>query len=104
MLLRCSASVPVNKDRYYRNVERKRLREQQKQERTHRERVELDQKLEKCERTELCNIQSTSNSANGDSKSDTKQNEDGASGYNSEDEYVEPPGTKLTEEEWRQVY
>lgn len=33
---------------------------------------------------------------------DTKQTEDG-SGYNSEDEYVEPPGTKLTEEEWRQV-
>lgn len=51
----------------------------------------------------MCSIQATTNGTSADGSDSTfKQSED-CSGYNSEDEYVEPPGTKLTEEEWRQV-
>lgn len=98
------------KDRYYRSQERKRLREQkQERERNHRERErELEQQLEN-ERKDLISVPSSTSTANTDVLSDNRlsdnntQEREEASGYNSEDEYIEHPNAKVSEEEWRKV-
>lgn len=101
-----SSSIPNVKERYYRNLERKRIREQKQERERARERErELDQKIE-CElKIELINKPAASTGPSSDKLTDNvdlEQRED-ATGYNSEDEYSEHPSKQLTEEEWRQV-
>lgn len=100
-----SSSIPNAKERYYRNLERKRIREQKQERERARERErELDQKIECDLKLDLIQNSSASSGQSSDSlPGEADQQGEEPTGYNSEDEYSDHPSKKLTDEEWRQV-
>lgn len=99
-----SSTIPNAKERYFRNLERKRIREQKQERDRVRDRDrDLEQKIDCDMKLDLIPKPAAAAGQSTDKSDESAQQREEGTGYNSEDEYSDHPSKKLTDEEWRQV-